>query len=151
MCIARVVKLLGVVALLSAMIETTPPVRATVYTWTGTSNSIPTPTNWNPTTGVTGSAANSEDWQFPDATTLGKPELDLIRVERLVAAPPGTPPDIVNVLSAALGKALVDPVVTKWAVENDVVMIPRTPQEAVATLNQQRAFFEKYKSSLSAS
>jgi len=88
---------------------------------------------------------------IPDATSLGKPELDLIRVERLVAAPPGTPPDIVNVLSAALGKALVDPVVTKWAVENDVVMIPRTPQEAVATLNQQRAFFEKYKSSLSAS
>jgi len=88
---------------------------------------------------------------IPDATSLGKPELDLIRVERLVAAPPGTPPDIVNVLSAALGKALVDPVVTKWAVENDVVMIPRTSQEAVATLNQQRAFFEKYKSSLSAS
>jgi tripartite-type tricarboxylate transporter receptor subunit TctC len=88
---------------------------------------------------------------LPDATTLGKPELDLIRVERLVAAPPGTPPDIVNVLSTALAKALVDPAVTKWAAENDVVMKPRTPQEAVATLNQQRAFFEKYKSSLTAS
>jgi tripartite-type tricarboxylate transporter receptor subunit TctC len=88
---------------------------------------------------------------LPDATSLGKPELDLIRVERLVAAPPGTPPDVVNVLSTALGKALVDPAVTKWAAENDVVMKPRTPQEAIATLNQQRAFFEKYKSSLSAS
>jgi tripartite-type tricarboxylate transporter receptor subunit TctC len=88
---------------------------------------------------------------LPDATTLGKPELDLIRVERLVAAPPGTPAEAVNVLSAALGKALVDPAVTKWAAENDVVMKPRTPQEAVATLNQQRAFFEKYKSSLTAS
>src|SRR5690348_8686183 len=67
---------------------------------------------------------------IPDATSLGKPELDLIRVERLVAAPPGTPPDIVNVLSGALAKALVDPAVTKWAAENDVVMKPRTPQEA---------------------
>lgn len=88
---------------------------------------------------------------IPDATTLGKPDLDLIRVERLVAAPPGTPAEAVNVLSAALAKALVDPVVVKWAAENDVVMKPNTPQEALATLNQQRAFFEKWKSSLSAS
>lgn len=88
---------------------------------------------------------------LPDATSLGKPELDLIRVERLVAAPPGTPPEAVNVLSAALAKALVDPVVVKWAAENDVVMKPKTPQEAVAILNEQRAFFEKWKPSLSPS
>ena len=88
---------------------------------------------------------------IPDATSLGKPELDLIRVERLVAAPPGTPPEAVNVLSTALAKALVDPVVVKWAAENDVVMKPKTPQEAVAILNEQRAFFEKWKSSLSPS
>ncbi len=88
---------------------------------------------------------------IPDATSLGKPELDLIRVERLVAAPPGTPAEAVNVLSAALAKALVDPVVVKWAAENDVVMKPKTPQEAIAILNEQRAFFEKWKSSLSPS
>lgn len=88
---------------------------------------------------------------LPDATSLGKPELDLIRVERLVAAPPGTPPELVNIISAALAKALVDPVVVKWAAENDVVMKPKTPQEAVAILNEQRAFFEKWKTSLSAS
>jgi tripartite-type tricarboxylate transporter receptor subunit TctC len=88
---------------------------------------------------------------IPDATSLGKPELDLIRVERLVAAPPGTPAEAVNVLSAALAKALVDPAVVKWAAENDVVMKPKTPQEAVAILNEQRAFFEKWKPSLSAS
>jgi tripartite-type tricarboxylate transporter receptor subunit TctC len=88
---------------------------------------------------------------IPDATSLGKPELDLIRVERLVAAPPGTPAEAVNVLSAALAKALVDPAVVKWAAENDVVMKPKTPQEAVAILNEQRAFFEKWKPSLSPS
>ena len=65
--------------------------------------------------------------------------------------PPGTPAEAVNVLSAALAKALVDPVVVKWAAENDVVMKPKTPQEAVAILNEQRAFFEKWKPSLSAS
>jgi tripartite-type tricarboxylate transporter receptor subunit TctC len=88
---------------------------------------------------------------IPDATSLGKPELDLIRVERLVAAPPGTPQAAVSVLSAALAKALVDPAVVKWAAENDVVMKPKTPQEAVSILNEQRAFFEKWKTSLSAS
>ena len=88
---------------------------------------------------------------IPDATSLGQPELDLIRVERLVAAPPGTPAEAVTILSAALAKALVDPVVVKWAAENDVVMKPKTPQEAIAILNQQRAFFEKWKTSLSAS
>jgi tripartite-type tricarboxylate transporter receptor subunit TctC len=88
---------------------------------------------------------------LPDATSLGKPELDLIRVERLVAAPPGTPPEAVNVLSTALAKALVDPVVVKWAAENDVVMKPKTPQEAIAILNEQRAFYQKWKPTLTAS
>ena len=87
---------------------------------------------------------------IPDATSLGQPELDLIRVERLVAAPPGTPAEAVNILSAALGKALVDPVVVKWAAENDVVMKPKTPQEALAILNEQRVFYQKWKPSLSA-
>jgi tripartite-type tricarboxylate transporter receptor subunit TctC len=88
---------------------------------------------------------------LPDATSLGKPELDLIRVERLVAAPPGTPPAAINIISAALAKALVDPVVVKWAAENDVVMKPKTPQDAIATLNEQRAFYEKWKPTLRAS
>jgi tripartite-type tricarboxylate transporter receptor subunit TctC len=88
---------------------------------------------------------------LPDATSLGRPELDLIRVERLVAAPPGTPPELVNVLSSALAKALVDPVVVKWAAENDVVMKPKTPQEAIAILNEQRAFYQKWKPTLTAS
>ena len=88
---------------------------------------------------------------LPDATSLGKPELDLIRVERLVAAPPGTPTEYVSLLSSALAKALVDPVVVKWAAENDVVMKPKTPQEAIAILNEQRAFYQRWKPTLSAS
>jgi len=86
---------------------------------------------------------------LPDATSVGQPELENVRVERLVAGPPGVPADIVNIVSTALAKALVDPVVVKWAKENDVVMKPRTPQETVATVTTQKAFFEKWKATAS--
>lgn len=81
----------------------------------------------------------------PDATALGKPELDQISVERLIGGPPRIPADIQNVLSVALAKALADPVTVKWAAENDLVMKSKTPQEAGALVAQQRAFFEKWK------
>jgi tripartite-type tricarboxylate transporter receptor subunit TctC len=81
----------------------------------------------------------------PDATALGQPELDNISVERLIAAPPGLPADIQNTLSAALAKALADPAVVAWAKQNDLMMRAHTPQETVAILNLQRAFFDKWK------
>jgi tripartite-type tricarboxylate transporter receptor subunit TctC len=81
----------------------------------------------------------------PDATTLGIPELDNLTVERPVAAPPGVPPEIVNTLSATLAKALADPAVVAWAKQNDLAMSSHTPQETVAMVNQQRAFFDKWK------
>ena len=70
---------------------------------------------------------------MPDATSLGQPELDQISVERLIGAPPGLPPAQQSVLAAALAKALADPVVTKWAKENDLIMVPRAP-DATAKL-----------------
>jgi tripartite-type tricarboxylate transporter receptor subunit TctC len=82
---------------------------------------------------------------IPDATKLGKPELDQITVERPVAAAPGTPADIQNVLSGALAKALADPKVVAWAKENDIVMRSKTPAEAAALVERQRLFFERWK------
>ena len=82
---------------------------------------------------------------IPDATSLGKPELDQITVERPVAASPGTPADIQNVLSGALAKALADSKVVAWAKENDIVMRSKTPQEAAALVERQRLFFERWK------
>jgi len=82
---------------------------------------------------------------IPDATSLGKPELDQITVERPVGAPPGTPPEIRNILSAALAKALADPKVVAWAKENDIVMNSKTPQEAAALVARQRTFFDEWK------
>jgi len=81
----------------------------------------------------------------PDATSLGKPELGEITVERAVAAPPGTPAGIQNILSTALAKALGDPKVVAWAKENDIVMRSQTPEEAAALVARQRAFFERWK------
>ena len=82
---------------------------------------------------------------IPDATSFGKPELDEITVERPVGAPPGTPPDIQNLLSTALAKALADPKVVAWAKENDIIMRSKTPAEAAALIARQRAFFERWK------
>jgi tripartite-type tricarboxylate transporter receptor subunit TctC len=62
-----------------------------------------------------------------------------------VGAPPGTPPDIQAVLSNALGKALADPKVVAWAKENDVIMNPKTPEQAAALVARQRTFFEQWK------
>ncbi len=81
----------------------------------------------------------------PDATALGKPELDQLTVERPVAAPPGTPAEIQNILSAALASALTDRKVVAWAAENDVIMNSKTPEETAALVARQRAFFEQWK------
>lgn len=87
---------------------------------------------------------------IPDATSLNLPDLDKIAVERLVAGPPGMPADLRDVLSDVLAKAVSDPFVTKWAQENYVVMKPKNPQQTVATLNEQRNFFDKWKKYLAA-
>jgi tripartite-type tricarboxylate transporter receptor subunit TctC len=82
---------------------------------------------------------------IPDATSLGKPQLDEVTVERPVAAPPGTPPQLQAILSSALAKALADPKVVAWAKDNDLVMRSKTPAEAAELVARQRAFFEKWK------
>jgi len=69
-----------------------------------------------------------ESTRHPRCDNARPAELDNISVERLIAAPPGMPADIQNTLSAALAKALADPIVVKWAKENDLIMKPRTPQ-----------------------
>jgi tripartite-type tricarboxylate transporter receptor subunit TctC len=87
----------------------------------------------------------------PDATALHQPDLDNISVERVIAGPPGIPADIQNTLSVALAKALADPIVTKWAKDNDLIMRSRTPQDTAQLVAQQRVFFDKWKKYLIAS
>ena len=85
---------------------------------------------------------------IPDAAALGQPDLDQIRIERVVGAPPGLPLEIRTILSNALAKALIDPKVVAWAKENDVVMLPKTAPQAAALVGQQRLFFDKWKTFL---
>ena len=82
---------------------------------------------------------------IPDATRLGKPELDQLAVERPVGAPPGTPVEIRNILSSALARALADRKVVTWAAGNDVIMKSKTPGETAALVARQRTFFEQWK------
>jgi tripartite-type tricarboxylate transporter receptor subunit TctC len=82
---------------------------------------------------------------IPDATSLGKPELDQITVDRPVAAAPGTPSEIQAILSGALAKALAEPKVVAWAKDNDIAMRSKTPQEATALVARQHAFFDHWK------
>jgi putative tricarboxylic transport membrane protein len=93
-------------------------------------------------------AAHSAIPGVPNATALGKPELDQLTVERPVAAAPGTSIEIRDILSAALAKALADRKVVTWAAQNDVIMNSRTPQDTAALVARQRAFFDKWKSVL---
>ncbi len=83
-----------------------------------------------------------------DATTLQQPELGLITLERLIAAPPGLPPDIKAALAEALSKALGDSQLVDWAKQADINLARETPAQSAATLADQAKFFDKWKSVL---
>ncbi len=85
---------------------------------------------------------------IPDAVALNQPDLDQIRIERVVGAPPGLPLEIRSILTNALAKAVIDPKVVAWAKENDIVMLPKTAPQTAALVGQQRLFFEKWRSFL---
>jgi len=82
----------------------------------------------------------------PDATSIGLPELSQIRVERMVAAPPGLPDDIKQVLNAAIDQAVRDPDVVSWAEEVGHKWIPQARGNGDTVMQAQAAFFEKWKS-----
>lgn len=83
-----------------------------------------------------------------DATTLEQPELALITLERLVAAPPGLPDEVKAALADTLWHALSDPQMVDWAKQADINLARETPDQAAATLADQANFFAKWKSVL---
>ena len=85
-----------------------------------------------------------------DATTLGQPELANITLHRLVAGPPKLPDDVTTALASAMSKALADPQVEDWAKKADTALVPETPAQAIATLKDQIAFYNKWKPYLKA-
>ena len=81
----------------------------------------------------------------PDATTLSKPDLKQITVDRMVAAPPGLPADIKAVLQTALDKSVRDPAVSSWAKTAGIAWNPEPPSHAEAIIREQAAFYAKWK------
>ena len=85
-----------------------------------------------------------------DATTLGQPELANITLQRLVAGPPKLPQDVAAALAGAMSRAQADPQVQAWAKTADAGLEPEAPDQTVATLKEQIAFYNKWKPYLKA-
>jgi hypothetical protein len=55
------------------------------------------------------------------------------------------PADITAALASAIAKAQTDPQVQQWAKAADAGLEPEAPDQAVATLKEQIAFYNKWK------
>ena len=84
----------------------------------------------------------------PTVRSLGYEELEELGVDRMVAAPPGTPDNIRKILSDAFIKAMQDPEAQAWAKKVRRPFNPMDTNEATTYLNKSIAFYNKYKSSL---
>ncbi|MBI3043159.1 MAG: tripartite tricarboxylate transporter substrate binding protein [Betaproteobacteria bacterium] len=84
----------------------------------------------------------------PTIRSLGYEELEGLGVDRMVAAPPGTPDHIRKILSNAIVKAMQDPEAQAWAKKVRRPFQPMDTDEATAHLTKSIAFYTKYKSSL---
>ena len=85
----------------------------------------------------------------PDSTTLGKPELSQILLDRLVGAPPGLPAGIKGVLAAAFAKSMADPQTVGLAKKFEVDLAPNSADAAAARVRESAAFYGKWKKYLS--
>jgi len=84
----------------------------------------------------------------PTVRSLGYEELEGLGVDRIVAAPPGTPDSVRRIISEAIMKAIQDPEAQAWAKKVRRPFDPMDTDEVTAYLNKSIAFYTKYKSSL---
>ena len=68
-----------------------------------------------------------------------------LRLERLVAAPPGLTSDIKAILAGAFAKALADPQAVKLARNIDIELAPSTPEQVTARIRESADFFNRWK------
>lgn len=84
----------------------------------------------------------------PTARELGYADLEGLGVYRLVAAPPGTPKEIVQILSEAMQKAILDTESQAWAEKTKRPFNPLTADETQAAVDGIIGLYTKYKSSI---
>jgi tripartite-type tricarboxylate transporter receptor subunit TctC len=85
---------------------------------------------------------------FPNAETaasLGQPDLNRLRLQRMFGAPPNLDGEARRVLVDALAKALEDDELKAWSEATGLPVAPLAPEEALATFADQRALYEQYK------
>lgn len=85
---------------------------------------------------------------LPDVITikeLGYPELAPLGMYRLIAAPPGTPKDIVTILEKALLKTLDDTDFRAWSKKAKRSIHPSNGKEARDILKAQAKLYEQYR------
>jgi tripartite-type tricarboxylate transporter receptor subunit TctC len=80
--------------------------------------------------------------------SLGYAELEGLGVDRILAAPPGTPDNVRRILSDAIMKAMQDPEAQAWAQKVRRPFDPMDTDEVTAYLSKSIALYTKYKSSL---
>ena len=84
----------------------------------------------------------------PTVRSLGFNELEGLGVDRMVAAPPGTPDSVRKILSEAFIKAMQDPEAQAWAKKVKRPFDPMDTEEATVYLKKSIAFYTKYKQAL---
>lgn len=85
---------------------------------------------------------------FPDVPTtseLGYPELAVLQTQRLIVAPPGTPPEILNRLEKGLLQTLKDPEFLTWAEKTgrSPDLAPLGSKDTAALVDELMGYVEK--------
>ena len=84
---------------------------------------------------------------LPDVPTLkgtGYEELEVLKVVRFIAAPPGTPKEIADVLEASLMKAIKGEELQKWSKDVNRPIIPATGAEAAQIVKSLSEILSRY-------
>ena len=79
---------------------------------------------------------------------LGHPELSGLAVERYIVAPPGTPADIVKILSDALGQAANNPELKAMAAKTGEPLDYIPSSSAKAAFDKALTIYEKYRTAI---
>jgi len=84
----------------------------------------------------------------PTAKSLGLEDLNGLYIHRLIAAPPGTPPSIQEILSDAFMAAMADPAAKAAAAKAHRPFAPLSGKQAEAAVKKQLALFLRFKDEL---